>query len=277
MSRIRAALTEDSSKPNALSLFAKEMYERYAAVFKSLSEDQRTWINAVCDCECYFRDAIHEVELTTNEAADILCFALENGDLPANFSDQELIAFCSKEGVPMRPDWKWRLEAVSQTTAKAGGNEGGENATWVRRLKTPGAKWKDISITIAPGGTLIKLLEGGAPIIETWTNDPGFLNRREGKLLELFQESKTLPGQEKRIVAILRKKLQQVSGISEDPIISEGDGTYTRRFEMNITRGDWGGVSEYSGGAAGAEEEEDLRDHAELYKNDSTIKRGRRR
>jgi len=136
---------------------------------------------------------------------------------------------------------------------KAKGGDQGQ--TWVKRLGVKGAKWKDLCITIAEGACLISFCSG-KPIIETWATDPGFLERREGDLLKDFQDLKTLPDQHKNVVSLLRKKLQEVSGIDGDPFISEGGGTYTRRFEMNISKGDWGGVSEYSDQARGEESEE---------------------
>lgn len=119
--------------------------------------------------------------------------------------------------------------------------------TWVKRFGVKGAKWEDISITVAPGGTVVTFIPTGKPIIEVW--DHGFLGSAPGHLLEFFQATKTLPNLDKVTVSRLRTTLKRVSGISEDPFISEGGGTYTRIFDMGL-RGR-GAVSEYSDGSRG--------------------------
>ncbi len=113
--------------------------------------------------------------------------------------------------------------------------------SWAKRLGVKGAKWEDISITVAPGGTIVKFPEC-KPIIETWAGDPGFLTRREGLLLKDFQLTATLEAK-KNTVSILRVALKKAAGISENPFTCE-DGLYTRRFTMGDQGGGGGGESE---------------------------------
>lgn len=137
------------------------------------------------------------------------------------------------------PDW---LKAGATPGKGEIETQDGPRQTWVKQLKVKGAKWEDLCITVAPGGTVVVFLPTGQKIIETW--DPGFLTRREGRLLQDFQLTATLKG-EKNHVSILRTALKKAAGISEDPFLCEG-GQYTRRFSMGPLRLGTGAVSEHA-------------------------------
>lgn len=118
--------------------------------------------------------------------------------------------------------------------------------TWAKQFGVKGLKWEDLSITVGTSGTVIQCNSSPQKVIELWTGSRLEGDTAERRLLELFQELRTLEDQNKVTVSRLRSVLKAVSGIDGDPIVSGGGGTYTRLFEMNVTRGDWGGVSEHS-------------------------------
>ena len=230
-------MTKVTGKQDGLKLLAEETFRHYTQTFETLSEDQKAWVNALCDTSYNLTKRVEEYTFTSTAAADKICVGLNYGWLKKDFSRGDIVAFCINENVPMRPDWKDRLEAVSKPTVV----NDGPRQTWVKQLKVKGAKWEDVSIAVAPGGTIVKFPEC-KPIIETWAGDPGFLTRREGLLLNDFQLTATLEAK-KNTVSILRAALIKASGISEDPFTCE-DGLYTRLFSMGDQGGATGGESE---------------------------------